>query len=269
MLIKRVLSSTVIVLSVIIGISFKPIVLAVVLGLILLGLWEFFQMIENKEVVLFKYFGLFLGALIPLSFYFKLAATPEVQLLLILLGLFATFLLELTRKETQQVVLSMSATVFGVLYISWCFSFMLKIRNLEHGAFLLGYLIIVTKAQDIGAYFVGKKFGKRPFLKHVSPNKTLEGALGGIAASVLFALFFGAILNTGLHIYHRFFIGILLGMVSQLGDLFESLIKRDTGVKDAGTLVPGMGGVLDVIDSLIFATPVFYFYITMVLPIVK
>lgn len=265
MLIKRVLSSTVIILSVILGISFKPVVLLVVLSLILLGLWEFFTMIEKKGVSLFKYFGLLLGALIPISYYFQLVVTPQIQLLLMLLGLFMLFVLELTRKETQQVVLSISATVFGVFYIAWCFSFIVKIRNLDNGLFLLGFLILVTKAQDMGAYFLGKKFGKRPFLAHVSPNKTLEGALGGILASIVFAIVSGMFLTPDLLLVHRFFLGVILGIVSQLGDLFESLIKRDTGVKDSGTIIPGMGGVLDVIDSLIFAIPVFYFYVTMVL----
>ena len=269
MLWKRILSSTVIVLSVAIGISFKPIVLVVVLGLILTGLWEFFSMIEKKGVSLFKYFGLILGAIIPLMFYFRLVFTPQIQLLLILIALFLSFLLELMRKENQQVVLSMSATLFGVMYIAWCFSFIVKIRELQHGVFLLAFLLIVTKSQDIGAYFVGKKYGRKPFLKRVSPNKSLEGAIGGIIASVFTALVAGFVLNyflsKDLLTHHLLFLGIILGIVSQLGDLFESLIKRDTGVKDSGTIIPGMGGVLDVIDSLIFATPVFYFYVTIVL----
>ena len=269
MLMKRVLSSTVIILSVIIGISFKPIVLAAVMGLILVGLWEFFTMIEKKSVTLFKYFGLMLGSIIPLMFYFQVVFTPEIQLLLILSALFLSFLFELFRKDTQQVVLSMSATLFGVMYISWCFSFILKIRSLQHGALLLAFLLLVTKAQDIGAFFIGKRFGRRPLLKRVSPNKSLEGSIGGIFASVIVALFAGFVLNLflakDLLISHRLFLGFILGTVSQLGDLFESLIKRDTGVKDSGNMIPGMGGVLDVIDSLIFAAPVFYFYMTMVL----
>jgi phosphatidate cytidylyltransferase len=269
MLLKRVLSSTVIILSVIIGISFKPVVLLVVLGLILSGLWEFFLMIEKKGVTLFKYFGLTLGALIPLMFYFQVVFTPQIQLLLILIALFMSFLFELLRKENHQVVLSMSATLFGVMYISWCFSFIIKIVNLYHGSFLLGFFLLVTKSQDIGAFFVGNKYGKRPFLKRVSPNKSLEGAIGGILASVGVAIVAGLILNNfiskGMRVHHLLFLGLILGIVSQLGDLFESLIKRDTGVKDSGTIIPGMGGVLDVIDSLIFAAPVFYFYVTMVL----
>jgi len=184
---------------------------------------------------------------------------------LILAGLFLLFLLELTRKENQQVVFSISATVFGVLYISWCTSFMILIRNFANGLQFLAFFLLVTKGQDMGAYFIGRRYGKRPFLKRVSPNKSIEGALGGIATSITVSLIAGAAL-TDLTFFHRLMLGLILGVVSQLGDLFESLIKRDSGVKDSGDLIPGMGGVLDVIDSLIFAAPVFYFYVTMVLP---
>ena len=267
--IKRVISGTSIVAAVMLGIYFTPAVFLVVTALAMLGLWEFYSMIERKGVSLFKYFGLTLGAIIPITVYFHVHLTPKLQLLAVLLALFVTFLLELTRKETHQVVLSMSATLFGVLYIAWCFSFTLKIRMIgpgnDLGFLLLAYMLIVTKFQDIGAFMVGSHLGRTPFLRHVSPKKTLEGAVGGIAASVVASMVFGSFMITEMPFYHTIILGVILGIVSQLGDLFESLIKRDTGVKDSGTLIPGMGGVLDIIDSIIFAAPVFYFYLTMVL----
>jgi phosphatidate cytidylyltransferase len=251
------------------GIYFTPAVFLVVTALAMLGLWEFYTMIERKGVSLFKYFGLTLGALIPVAIYFHVHLNPKMQLLAVLVALFVTFLLELTRKETHQVVLSMSATLFGVVYIAWCFCFVLKIRMIgignDLGFLLLAYMLIVTKFQDIGAFMVGCHLGKTPFLRHVSPKKTLEGAIGGIATSVIASMIFGSFMITEMPFYHTIILGVILGVVSQLGDLFESLIKRDTGVKDSGTLIPGMGGVLDIIDSIIFAAPVFYFYLTMVL----
>jgi len=229
---------------------------------ILTGLWEFFLMIEKKKVRLFKFFGLILGAFIPISIFFQFPITREWQLFLIVCGLFILFLLELTRKENQETILSISATVFGVLYVSWCFSFILRIRNLEGGVFLLGFLILVVKAQDLGAYIIGSLWGRHPLLKRVSPNKSIEGAVGGLVFSVIFALLFRAWLDN-FTIFQVMGLGLILGVVGQLGDLFESLLKRDCQVKDSGRILLGMGGVLDVIDSLIFSAPVFYFYVTM------
>jgi phosphatidate cytidylyltransferase len=266
---KRIISGTCIVAAVMLGSYFTSVVFLVVTALALVGLWEFYTMIERKGVSLFKYFGLFLGAVIPVSIFFSIHMTPKLQLLTVLIAIFVAFLLELTRKETHQVVLSMSTTLFGVMYIVWCFAFILKIRMIgigtDLGFLLLAYLLVVTKFQDIGAYLIGCHLGKTPFLRHVSPSKTLEGAIGGIAASVIASMLFGFFMLTEVPFYHTVILGLILGVISQLGDLFESLIKRDTGVKDSGTLIPGMGGVLDVIDSLIFAAPVFYFYLTMVL----
>ena len=219
-------------------------------------------MIETKQVRMFKLFGLILGGLIPVSIFFQFPVTREWQLFFILAGLFILFLLELTRKEKHETVLSLSGTVFGVIYISWCFSFMIRIRNLEEGVFLLGFLALVVKVQDIGAYLVGSLFGKRPLIRSVSPKKSIEGSLGGIFFSMLFAVLFRGFLS-GFGISKALFLGFVLGAIGLLGDLFESLIKRDCGVKDSGKLIPGIGGVLDVIDSLIFTAPVFYFYITM------
>jgi len=127
---------------------------------------------------------------------------------------------------------------------------------------LLGFLVIVVKAQDIGAYFIGTLLGKRPLLRRVSPKKSVEGSLGGVALSIVLAFVFRGLLNE-VSIGQLFLLGLILGVIGQLGDLFESLIKRDCNVKDSGNLIPGIGGALDVMDSLIFTAPVFYFYITM------
>jgi len=259
---KRILSGTVLTVIAVISVIFKNVCLLVAAGLILVGLWEFFQMLEKKQVKLFKIFGLILGGLIPVSIFFQLPITREWQLFFILVGLFVLFLLELTRREKQETIFSLSGTVFGVLYVSWCFSFIIRIRNLEEGAFLLGFLVIVVKAQDIGAYFIGTLLGKRPLLRRVSPKKSVEGSLGGVALSIVLAFVFRGLLNE-VSIGQLFLLGLILGVIGQLGDLFESLIKRDCNVKDSGNLIPGIGGALDVMDSLIFTAPVFYFYITM------
>ena len=126
----------------------------------------------------------------------------------------------------------------------------------------MSFLILVAKSQDLGAYIIGSLLGRRPLLKAVSPKKSVEGSLGGILFSIGFALLFRSLLHE-LNFAQIVVIGFVLGVIGQLGDLFESLLKRDCSVKDSGRLIPGMGGILDVIDSLIFTAPVFYLYITM------
>ncbi len=259
---KRVVSGIILIGVSVAAIIVKPLCFITVVFLTLLGLWEFFSMLEKKGVKLFKIFGLFLGGIIPLSIFFRFPVTREWQLFFILSGLFLLFLLELTRKENQETILSLSGTVFGVLYVSWCFSFIIRIRALEGGVYLLAFLITVVKVQDIGAYLVGTFLGRRPLIKRVSPKKSVEGAVGGVLLSILFAVLFRGFLK-GVNLGQIVLLSFVLSVIGQLGDLFESLIKRDCGVKDSGRLISGMGGVLDVIDSLIFTAPVFYFYFTM------
>tara|TARA_B100000315_G_C14517147_1_gene559708 strand:+ start:503 stop:1303 length:801 start_codon:yes stop_codon:yes gene_type:complete len=233
--------------------------------LIIAGLYEFFYMVEKKGVQLFKIVGLLVGALIPITIYFHFSVSEGLQFLFIVIALFAFFLLELTKKDTHQSILSISATVFGVIYISWCFSFIIRIRQFPQGAVLVAFLVLVTKSSDVGAYLWGKKFGKTRLLKRVSPKKSLEGAVGGFFTSIVVGLLFYVFIgtNTFWDFLEKFFLIIILAMIAQLGDLFESLLKRDCQVKDSGKIFPGMGGILDVIDSLIFTAPTFYLYLTM------
>jgi phosphatidate cytidylyltransferase len=122
---------------------------------------------------------------------------------------------------------------------------------------------MMTKLGDIGAYLVGSRFGKTPLLPRISPKKSIEGSVGGVLFSVAGALASRPFLN--LETGRLIFMGIVLGVLGQLGDLSESLIKRDCQVKDSGVILPGMGGVLDVMDSLLFTAPVFYFYLSIIL----
>jgi phosphatidate cytidylyltransferase len=118
---------------------------------------------------------------------------------------------------------------------------------------------------DTGAYFTGKKFGKSKLAPHISPKKTIEGALGGMVFSLLTSLCFFFIsdlfsLSMQISFMESFVLGILVGVIGQIGDLIESLLKRDGGIKDSNQL-PGLGGILDVVDSLIFTTPLIYFFL--------
>jgi len=263
MLIKRIISSTVLILLVAASIFIDRLWGFVVTIFTIAGLYEFFKMLENKRISIYKYFGIGIGTLIPLSILFRFELTKSWELLFIVLSLLFLILMQFRRPENSGAVLGISTTIFGILYISWFLSFLIKIRYLTAGIGLLATVLIITKLGDIGAFLVGTRFGKKPLLPHVSPKKSIEGAAGGLIFSVLGAFTSKPFFN--LPYLQLMFIGIFLGILGQLGDLSESLIKRDCQVKDSGNLIPGMGGVLDLIDSLLFTAPAFYFYISLTL----
>src|SRR3989338_6494827 len=133
--------------------------------------------------------------------------------------------------------------MFGLLYIAWFFSFFIKIKFLPQGMRLVSFLVLVTKVGDIGAYVVGRTIGRHNLIPRISPNKTVEGTFGGLAFSVAGAIFSKSYLPNFSY-GHLFTLGILLGILAQVGDLAESLLKRDCGVKDSGNNLSGFGGVL-------------------------
>jgi len=247
----------------VVGAIFKEEILGLTATLFaLLGLFEFFTMLEKKGISIYKYFGIAVGVMIPLSITFRFELTKSWELLFIVLMLLFLIIMQLKRRENSGVISDISTTLFGILYICWFFSFLIKIRYLTGGVGLLASVIIITKFGDIGAYLIGSRFGKHPLLPRISPKKSVEGAIGGLGFGVLAAFACKGLLNfSDLQIL---FVGIVLSVLGQLGDLSESLIKRDCRVKDSGNLIPGIGGVLDLIDSLLFTAPAFYFYLSII-----
>jgi phosphatidate cytidylyltransferase len=133
---------------------------------------------------------------------------------------------------------------------------------------LLGFILLITKCGDMGALLIGSRFGKHPLLPRVSPNKTIEGSIGSFTFSILSALLGQSLLPESMKFStgHIVFMGMFFGGLGQLGDMSESLIKRDCQVKDSGKFLPALGGTLDSIDSLLFSAPAFYFYMTQLIP---
>jgi len=263
MLTRRLMTSILLVLIIIGVISVDWLCGLTVTLFILAGLYEFFSMLENKGTTTYKYFGIGLGTLIPLSIILRFELTKGWEFLFIILALLFLVLMQFKRRQHSGAIIGISTTVFGIVYISWSFSFLIKIRYLDGGLSLLASLLLITKACDIGAYLIGSRFGKTPLVPNISPHKTVEGALGGVSFSVLSALACRPFLGFGY--LHLVILGIGISILAQLGDLSESLIKRDCQMKDSGSVFPGMGGVLDQIDSLLFTAPVFYFYISVAL----
>lgn len=267
MIVHRIFSTIALVSVTVVAILFDLPFIIVVSVLTFGALYEFFSLVEKKGVRVYKYFGTILGLIIPLSIFYRFELTKGWELLFVVIGLISLFILQITKKDNSQPVFSISITIFGIMYISWLFSFIVKIRLLPHGIALLGALIFITKVTDIGAYLIGSRFGKHTFIPRISPKKTIEGTIGGLFFGILAAIASSSFLPNidAFSFVHLVFIGFCLGIIGQLGDLSESLIKRDCLTKDSGDAIPGIGGVMDVIDSLLFTSPVFYFYMYRVL----
>ncbi|MBU0548043.1 MAG: phosphatidate cytidylyltransferase [Candidatus Omnitrophica bacterium] len=262
MLVKRIISSGILISVISVVIFFDWLCGLIATIFIIVGLYEYFMMLEKKGINIYKYFGIGMGAVIPLSIMFRFEPTKSWELLFIVLALFFILLMQFKRRDSSGVIVDISTTLFGILYVSWFFSFIIKIRYLSGGFGFLVALLLIVKLGDIGAYLVGSRWGKRPLMQHISPKKTIEGALGGLLFSVLGALISKSFLPFG---YGQLLLtAICLGVLGQLGDLSESLLKRDCQIKDSGSIFPGMGGVLDQIDSLLFTAPVFYFYLSVI-----
>ena len=263
MLKHRILSTIFLASVTTFGIFFDIPFILIVLLLTLGALYEFFTLIERGGVPVYKYFGTVIALIIPLSIFFRFELTKGWELLFIVIALISLFVLQIVKTDNSKAVFSISVTIFGILYISWLFSFVVRIRLFPFGKGLLGALIFITKTSDIGAYLIGSKFGKHQLIPRISPKKSVEGLIGGIAFGILAALGSASFLPQ-VRIFsnlHLIFIGFALSLIALLGDLSESLIKRGCGAKDSSGIIPGIGGVMDLIDSLLFTAPVFYFYI--------
>lgn len=190
-----------------------------------------------------------------------------------LLGIFALYLIALeVIRPNENSLHAVIFTLFGYFYIPWLLGYMITLRYTPDGVLGLWYLmfpILAIVASDVGAYVIGTLFGRRKLAPDISPNKTLEGAFGGLVLAVTIvsttAFALERVLNLRVDLYDGILFGILVASAAQLGDLFESLLKRWVGVKDAGYFLPGHGGALDRLDSLLFAVPVTYYFVTLVI----
>ena len=173
---------------------------------------------------------------------------------------FIALFLEVMRRQVSpesDALASVGATVGGIAYIVLPWTFMMLIRAREHGAMFLLTLFFCTWCCDVAAYFTGSHFGKTPLCSQVSPHKTWKGFAGGAAASFMCGGLLALIFS--FPPLPLLLLGLLCGVAGQLGDLGESVLKREAGVKDTGNIIPGHGGMLDRFDSILFAAPVVYY----------
>lgn len=231
-----------------------------------LALFEFLALLRVGGVPVYRIFGISMGLMIPAIVYMEYGGTQSGEILFLVLGCLFLFVLEFFRKDNPQSLIGIALTLFGILYVSWFLSFLIKIRFLYGGEIWCGYLLIVTKACDIGAFSIGSLFGRNTMVPHVSPRKTLEGMAGGLALSIVASIVLGPYLPQKLALPHLAVLGALIAVVGQIGDLSESLMKRFCQARDSGRFLPGMGGFLDAVDSILFTAPIFYFHLKVLYP---
>jgi phosphatidate cytidylyltransferase len=238
--------------------------------MILIGLWEFYRMMEAKGLRPYKTMGILSGLALSWYVFFQQGIYANLLLSIIFIG---TMTLELARKDKGLAVYHISVTVFGVFYVAWLGSHLILLRELPHLKRLdysMGFSFVIvafalTWCYDTGAYFIGSWFGKRQLLPSVSPGKTVEGALGGLVLSIVGILVVRRLLAPYLSLVQAVGLAVFASIVGQLGDLAESMIKRDVKIKDASTTIPGHGGVLDRFDSLLFTSPLLYYLLKYVI----
>lgn len=232
--------------------------------IVFLGLREFYILMRAKGYEPFEFLGYFCA--LALSWY-AWRRGPFVPL--ILTGsLLLIMVRELFRRNMTRSLGHISVTVFGIMYIGWLGSHLVLLRQLPGtlgiddavGAQLVFFAALVTWSNDTGAYLTGVSVGRRLLLPRVSPRKTVEGAVGGLACAAAAGWLCAKGFTPFLTPLAGTLLGLTAGAVGQAGDLVESMIKRDAGIKDTATLLPGHGGILDRFDSLFFTVPVFYYY---------
>lgn len=231
-----------------------------------LALYEFFTLLRHARFHVYRLFGVAMGLIIPVVVFMEQGPTQAGgEILFLILGCLFLFLLQFSHTNNNEALVGISLTLFGILYVSWFLSFIIKMRFLEHGIRWIAFLLSVTKAGDIGAFSIGTPFGRHPLIAHISPKKSVEGFVGALAATTLSSVLFNKLFSLGFGPAHAAVLGLLIGVIGQIGDLSESLMKRSCGAKDSGRLLPGMGGVLDAVDSILFTAPIFYFHLKVML----
>jgi phosphatidate cytidylyltransferase len=246
------------------------------------GLIEFYGLVEKRELVCFRYWGIAAGITLMIGTFLHVTGNLGIHdtpsrvndfetsiLILFVLGLCVR---QFVSKSNTAGILAISTTLFGLMYVPWLLNFIQKINFFPgidgNGKYYVLYFILVTKFSDTGAYAVGSLIGKHKMIPRISPAKTWEGFGGAIVVATGASLAYSQLLADkmpGMTPMHAIILGVILSSSAVVGDLIESLFKREAGVKDSGNFFPGIGGILDLLDSLLFNAPIMYLYLRHVL----
>jgi phosphatidate cytidylyltransferase len=261
--------------------TFFLVIMAALAGL---GLVEFYSMAARRGLPCFPRWGVVGGVALMVCTFFKVADAPgalrpvmgdanDFETAFVVLFVLGMCVLRFRMATDAPGLTAMAVTLLGLMYVPWLLNFVAKINfypgiGAQAGHFYLLFFILVTKFSDTGAYCTGSLIGRHKMCPSISPGKTWEGFVGAVATSVGVSLLFAHLAGPrlpGMTLIHAAALGALLGVAAVVGDLVESLFKRETGVKDSGRWFPGVGGVLDVLDSLLFNAPLMYFYMRWVM----
>jgi len=243
----------------------------------LLAAFEFYRMVAASKVSPLTYFGLIWTLLFILSRNSELLCIlkPHFNLelltpLLLTSAVILSLIWLLLRRQKEGAFTGWAWTIGGILYIGWLLSHFVALRGLDEGRNWVFLALFTTFSSDTAAFFVGRALGKHHLAPRISPGKTWEGAIAGVFGAIIVSLFFtlpklftipNPLYLQDFSYWQAILLGLLVSVFGQLGDLVESLLKRNMGVKESGKLIPGHGGVLDRIDSVVFAGIVVYYYV--------
>ncbi len=263
---QRVLTA-VICLPLLLGLLFcpTPVIVLVVMAAALVGMHEYYQAIGLAEKKALCLMGYLAAVVIPLGIYYL----TDTALVLVYLYVVALFLLMLMSKN-QVTFKDIALLAMGLIYIPYFLSHIIYIRDLELGNIYIWLVFVGAFMTDSCAYFVGCTVGGKKLCPTISPKKTVAGAVGGVVGCGLSFILFGIVVNNcfagslagnQLNLWLLFLMGLVTSVVSQIGDLVASMLKRQCGIKDFGTLLPGHGGILDRCDSIIMVAPIIFLFL--------
>ncbi len=244
------------------------------------GLAEFYGLAERRGLACFSRWGILGGLLLMVGTFLNLtgvigtsgspARVNDFETSFLILFVLGLCLRQFFSRSSATGMVAIGTTLLGLMYVPWLLNFIAKINFFPHveGKVFLVYFILITKFSDTGAYGVGSLIGKHKMIPRISPGKTWEGFAGALAVSTLASLLFVRLFGNhmgAMNYFHATALGLILGLAAVVGDLIESLFKREAGVKDSGRFLPGIGGVLDLLDSLLFNAPIMYLYLRHIL----
>jgi len=272
MIVKRIVTGLVLaaIVVVLIWLGGIPFVTAACIIAILAGI-EFYRIVKNQGIQPFSWLGIVFSVLLIVNAYieqynFSFLPYPRdftLPLLLTLMTLIPLIWL-LFRPNKDKAFINWGWTIAGILYTGWLLSYYIQIRQLENGMGWIFLVVTCTALCDVGAYAVGSNLGKHAMASSVSPGKTWEGSVGGLLTSVIVAVILAIAFKLPLYYWQMVAAGLIIGVFAQIGDLVESLLKRNMHTKDSGSLLPGHGGMLDRIDSHLLVAPIAYYLIVLV-----
>jgi len=258
-------------------------VFLVIMGfLAVTGLAEFYGLVAKRDLVCFERWGVLGGLLLMVGTFLNLtgqlgtsgspARVNDFETSFLILFVLGLCLRQFVSRSNTAGILAISTTLFGLMYVPWLLNFIQKINFFffpsVEGHYYLLYFVLITKFSDTGAYVTGSLIGRHKMIPRISPCNTWEGFGGAVVVSTLASLVFVHFLGSkmaGMNWKHAIILGVILSIAAVIGDLIESLFKREAGVKDSGKFFPGIGGILDLLDSLLFNAPIMYLYLRHVL----